>query len=91
MSMAFQVGQLVSSKQGRDIRKYYLILSFCDEKFVLVVDGLTRTVQRPKRKNISHLTYHAKVDQVLAEKLSLGVAVSDIEIRESLKRLTDMV
>lgn len=91
MTMTFQVGQLVSSKQGRDKGKLYLLLSVSDARFVLVADGLTRTVAKPKMKNLSHLVYHAKVDRDLAEKLNRGVAVSDIEIRESLKRLIDRV
>lgn len=91
MTMAFQVGQLVSSKLGRDKGKHYIVLAVLDERFVSVADGSSRPVDNPKKKNMSHLYYHAKVDQDLAQKLNLGVAISDIEIRERLKRLIDRV
>lgn len=49
------VGQLCSSKQGRDKNKLYIIYEIVDEDYVLVVDGNKKTIENPKKKNIKHL------------------------------------
>lgn len=56
-----QVGQLVTSRQGRDLGRRYVVVQFYDDSFVGVADGLVRRVSRPKRKNIRHLVIHQAV------------------------------
>ncbi len=48
-------GQLVRSLAGRDKDKHYIVLQVLDDKYVFLVDGRSRTLARPKRKNIAHL------------------------------------
>ena len=59
-----QVGQLVTSKRGRDLGRKYVVVRFYDDKHVEVADGLLRKVNRTKRKNVKHLLVHqAKLEQ----------------------------
>ena len=53
-----EVGQLVTSRQGRDSGRKYVVVQFYDDKHVAVADGLGRKLNRPKRKNIRHLIIH---------------------------------
>ena len=48
-------GGVVQSVQGRDLGKYYVITEVLTGGFVLVADGKTRTLERPKKKNLKHL------------------------------------
>lgn len=53
-------GQLVRSLAGRDKGKHYLVFEKLDYKHVLLVDGRTRPVERPKKKNIAHLQHYER-------------------------------
>ncbi len=56
-------GQLVRSRAGRDKGKHYLVLEFLNDRNVLLVDGGTRPLDKPKKKNIAHLQrYNRKVE-----------------------------
>lgn len=53
-------GQLVRSLAGRDKGKHYLVLGELDKSYVLLVDGRSRPVARPKKKNKAHLQYYER-------------------------------
>ena len=53
-----EIGQLVTSKMGRDFGKKYVVIGFYDENHVQVADGFVRKMNRPKRKNVKHLVVH---------------------------------
>lgn len=53
-------GQLVRSLAGRDKGMHYLVLEKLDHKHVLLVDGRSRTIARPKKKNIAHLQHYER-------------------------------
>jgi len=50
------VGRVVWSKAGRDKGKSYIIVETQDDKYVLVCDGVTRNLERPKKKKLMHLS-----------------------------------
>lgn len=50
-----KIGQIVRSKAGRDRDKIFLVLEIFDAKHVLLTDGKSRPVLRPKKKRIIHL------------------------------------
>jgi hypothetical protein len=52
-----------------------------------VADGQTRSVARPKRKNVKHLALGAPAAGV-AERLAAGLAVTDEEIRAAIAAAT---
>ncbi|MGI6225185.1 MAG: RNA-binding protein [Peptococcales bacterium] len=79
-------GQLVKSRAGRDQDKFYLVFSW-DHEYVYVVDGNTRRIQNPKKKNIRHLWYTDKVASVINNKLETGQKVTNADIREALRDL----
>jgi ribosomal protein L14E/L6E/L27E len=76
-------GQLVKSRAGRDKDKLYLILKW-DHEFVYVVDGNTRRLQNPKKKNVRHLWYTDKVAGIINTKLEEGLKITNADIRQAL-------
>ena len=49
------IGRLVYSKAGRDKGKPYIIVKVLDEKYILLSDGILRTLERPKKKKLMHV------------------------------------
>ncbi len=49
------IGILVISKAGRDKGRKFVIVEVIDSKYVLISDGVTHTVERPKKKKLAHL------------------------------------
>ncbi|MEW6448304.1 MAG: KOW domain-containing RNA-binding protein [Bacillota bacterium] len=82
------MGQLVSSKAGRDRGRYYLIFEAVSDRLVKVVDGIVRRVDNPKQKNIKHLSFHPAIAVGVAAKLSHGEKVTNAEIRSAVTELT---
>lgn len=80
------VGQLVTSRAGRDQGKAYLVVEVLSGSFVLVADGTVRRVGAAKKKNLRHLIAHRAVAPEIAERRAKG-KVSDEDVRQALKRL----
>lgn len=55
------IGQLVTSRAGRDCSRKYLVVEVLDDSYVAVADGHFRKAEAPKRKNLKHLIVHPKV------------------------------
>lgn len=79
-------GQLVKSRAGRDQDSNYLVYDW-DNQFVYVVDGEYKRLKNPKKKNIRHLWYSNKVDEVINNKFENDEKITNKDIREALERL----
>lgn len=84
-----RLGQVVSSRAGRDRGKLFVIVSLVDGASVGIADGAARTIDRPKRKNLRHLTVHPIVARELSERLASGGRPSNQELRRYLSALSD--
>ena len=78
-------GQLVRSLAGRDKGKHYLVYRMLDDRYVLLVDGHSRPISRPKKKNRVHLQHYERL--VDLEKISEGNELNDDLILKVLKGL----
>ena len=58
----FRAGQMALSDAGHDRGKLYVILEVQDET-VLLADGIRRTVEKPKKKNIRHVRRMNYIDR----------------------------
>lgn len=81
------LGRLAISRSGRDAGSLYLVIGVESPSAVFVADGQTRSVARPKRKNVKHLELGAPAAGV-AERLAAGLAVTDEEIRAAIAAAT---
>ena len=70
-------GQLVRSLAGRDKGEHYFVLRELDQKHVLLVNGRSRNLDRPKKKNKVHLQHYDRSADLeeLAEKNILNDSV----------------
>ena len=48
-------GAVVIAKAGRDKGRAFAVIQVLDDRTVLIADGKSRPIERPKRKNIIHL------------------------------------
>ena len=52
--MPIEIGKIVYSKAGRDKDSFFVVTG-CEKGFVLICDGKSRLIQRPKRKSLKHI------------------------------------
>ncbi|MBE5794912.1 MAG: KOW domain-containing protein [Clostridiales bacterium] len=83
-----ETGRVVLVTQGHDAGSICAVLQVIDEKTVLLVDGKTRTLQKPKRKNILHLRAYPLTIAVEGKGGS-GGPIADSDIRKQLKKVWD--
>lgn len=48
-------GSVVIAKAGRDKGRAFVVTDMIDARTVLIADGKSRPLERPKRKNVIHL------------------------------------
>lgn len=53
-------GSVVKSLAGRDQGSYYVAVS-AEDRFVFIADGRERKLEKPKRKNVKHISPTLKV------------------------------
>ncbi len=80
------IGAVVCSRAGRDSGRRFVVVGWADENHVLLVDGDTRKLDRPKRKKIKHLRAEPATMES-AEALLGGNCLQDAAIRRALKAL----
>ncbi len=86
-----RIGQLVSSIQGRDSGRFYLITGIENETMVNVADGEGRKVENPKRKNCKHLILYDAVAGYMLEKVQFGKKITNTDVRKELKSLVSQL
>ena len=52
--MDIETGLVVRAKSGRDKGRFFVVISL-DGEYAYIVDGKTRRLEKPKRKNLKHL------------------------------------
>jgi len=83
-----KVGDIVLSTAGRDEGSVYLVVDRAEDRRVSIVDGIDRTLRRPKRKSVRHLRRIGRVrERKLLTRLQVGRA-RDREVRCALAEYT---
>lgn len=79
-----KVGQVVRSKNGRDAGKVFIVVSIVDDKYVHIVDGRRRRLEKPKLKKIKHLYVYNQVFEEIENKEFGKYQYNDAYIRRIL-------
>ena len=87
LSENLSLGQLVKASCGRDEGKYFFIIKLVDESFVLISDGKSRKLDKPKLKKIKHLIGEKYVNEEIKMLLQNGNKIADSYIRAELNKL----
>ena len=51
----FEIGRVVTSRQGRDRLRHFVVTELPEPGYVLMADGRTRKLDHPKKKKTMHL------------------------------------
>lgn len=78
------IGQIVCSKRGRD-KGYFLVIVEETENYVSVCDGKERPLERPKSKNVKHISFTSTVLQTDCFRTNKQLRKSLAIYRESVK------
>jgi len=81
-------GRVVISTQGHDAGRWYAVLSVLDERNVLVADGETRKLAKPKKKQVKHIRALPLTVPVAGRGAS-GGEWADSDLRKALKAQKD--
>ena len=77
-------GDIVISIMGHDRGEHYLVID-CDKDFIYVADGRLKTLDKPKKKNIKHVSRLGKSDEFIDIKNS-GDNFNDVKLKYLLKK-----
>ncbi|MBQ3079584.1 MAG: RNA-binding protein [Clostridia bacterium] len=75
------LGSVVVSKAGRDEGRTFLVVESLDEEYVLISDGNTHKMGKPKKKKRRHLKQVSEPRQEIVLRLTDGQPVFDHEVR----------
>ena len=77
--MKRQLGSVVKAQAGRDSGGFFAVVGL-EEEYCFIADGKSRKLDRPKRKNIKHLSFTNSVID-LSE-------ITDKKLRTALKQFS---
>ncbi len=83
--MDYRTGYFATSKAGHDKGKKYIILDV-DDLFVYLVNGVTKTLEAPKKKKKIHIQVQCCIDDKLRLKLIDNCKITNDDIKEALER-----
>lgn len=79
------IGKVVLSKAGRDRDHLYVIVRQVDNNYVLLANGDTKLIDRPKKKKIKHLSILESVDDELLSLIRSCDKSTNLKIKRFLK------
>ena len=82
--MELRKGMLAISKAGHDKDSWYVVSGF-DQTQAFLVNGVNRTMERPKKKKLKHLQPVNEVPEFLQNKLQNDTPWTNEEIKRAIK------
>lgn len=80
----FVRGMLARSKAGHDIGKLYVVMD-ADTEYVYLADGVSRTVDKTKKKKRKHIQIIYKIPALLQKVMSEGKEMQNEHIKKAIK------
>ena len=81
----YEFGSVIISKAGHDKGEYFVILK-SDSEYVYLVDGINRTLEKPKKKKIKHVQFIHYKDENLVKKNENHELIINEEIKRAIKQ-----
>ena len=81
--MDIAISNIVRSTAGRDKGDLFFVLA-TEGDFLLLADGKTRKLERPKRKKRKHTAFAARCQCRVAEKIRSDEKITNSELRKTL-------
>ena len=84
-----ETGREVLSKCGRDGGRRFIITEVIDDDFVLVADGSTHKLIKPKKKRVKHLKALKGLSGFIKSRIDNGEPIEDYMLRNELELLSE--
>lgn len=81
-----EVGRLCRSLAGRDRGGYFIVVGVTEDGMVLIADGKTRPLARPKKKKRRHLHMTPLLLKEAAQRLEKPGTLADGELANMIQR-----
>ena len=85
--MNIATSNIVKSTAGRDEGDLFFVLDIQGE-FLLLADGKSRRVEKPKKKKCKHVSFVGESHSVVAEKIRSSEKITNSELRKALAACT---
>ena len=82
--LEYEFGSIVKSIAGHDKGEYFVILKL-ESEYVYLMDGIGRTLEKPKKKNIKHVQYINFTDVNLVKKNANHELIINEEVKRAIK------
>lgn len=82
-----ELGAVATSRAGHDRGRAFVIVGRADSEHVLLADGDTRRMEKPKKKKLRHLHIEPRTAESIREALLAGRTVLDADLRKALAAL----
>lgn len=79
-----KVGDVVISVFGHDEGEWYIV-KYIDDKFIYLIDGKNKPLEKPKKKNLKHIAKTSFFASEVAEKIVNKQYIQNAEVRKALK------
>lgn len=89
--MAVKQFDIALSLTNRDTGNIYLVSSLVDEKYLLLIDGKSRTISKPKRKKIKHIQVIGNAASEFEGVFEDKSKTNDAKIRKILKEFEKVI
>lgn len=89
--MAVKQFDVALSLAGRDTGNIYLVSELIDEKYLLLIDGKSRTLSKPKRKKIKHIQVIGNATSEFEGVFEDKSKTNDAKIRKILKEFEKVI
>ncbi|GAE93730.1 RNA polymerase [Gracilibacillus boraciitolerans JCM 21714] len=84
-----ELGQVVQILQGREAGQFAIVIRKVDSRFVLLADGEKRKYDRPKKKNIHHITFTRFVSPEVQRSLLETGRVTNGKLRYAINKFVE--
>lgn len=81
----YKIGDLVVSTAGRDLGNFYVVTKILDKNYVLLCDGKYKTIEKPKKKKIKHISSLGRNEVDFETKISAKDVDSNAFIKKLIK------
>lgn len=79
------IGAVCTSRAGHDKGRAFIVVGIIDDNHVLICDGETRKLSRPKKKKLAHLHFERQKSEEIAKNLASGQKMLDADVRKALQ------
>ncbi|MFC4404989.1 RNA-binding protein [Gracilibacillus xinjiangensis] len=86
-----ELGQVVQILQGREAGQFAIVIEKLDSRFVLLADGDKRKYDRPKKKNIHHISYTNFISPEVQKSLLETGRVTNGKLRYAINKFVNEI